>query len=351
MAESSMVRVELSFRANWYHEGEVDILWCDGGSGTEKSYGTLAQGGTMVRETYEGHRWHARGVSSRALVDALVCTRPSDDGPQRWDIGGTPTRLDPVQASLWRLGRAPRERALGACTRLEKIISNILRAPKEPKYRALRVANATVAELLDAPGVLALLTALGFEQHAGPLPADSAQPPPLSDASPDRPGPRLILGPNAPIGPLEHARQEVGRMLALLRGERLPPPTSTSAAAGASGGGSSSDPSSGASHWCASCACGIRNDVRHVRRSEPDTWRSGGADWSADLEYRAHCETCNVDLCTRCYDKWKEGGNTHAHSHELRVVPPITTPWGSSGLGVAPAPPPVSSRNRRGPWG
>ena len=55
MAE--LMTLELHFPSNWSFEGTVDVLYVDGASGSERSYGTLAQGSYMTRETYPGHRW------------------------------------------------------------------------------------------------------------------------------------------------------------------------------------------------------------------------------------------------------------------------------------------------------
>ena len=46
--------MELHFPSNWACEGEVDVLYVDGVTGAETSYGTLAQGKSMTRETYPG---------------------------------------------------------------------------------------------------------------------------------------------------------------------------------------------------------------------------------------------------------------------------------------------------------
>ena len=55
---ATLMTLELHYPTNWAYEGEVDVLYCDGSS--ETSYGRLAQGQTMSRETYEGHRWAVR---------------------------------------------------------------------------------------------------------------------------------------------------------------------------------------------------------------------------------------------------------------------------------------------------
>ena len=61
----SLMTLELHFPTNWACEGNVEILYLDAGTQSEKSYGRLAQGETMARETYPGHRWMVRESSSR----------------------------------------------------------------------------------------------------------------------------------------------------------------------------------------------------------------------------------------------------------------------------------------------
>ena len=59
---ATLMTLELHYPTNWAYEGEVDVLYCDGSS--EMSYGRLAQGQTMSRETYEGHRWAVREANN-----------------------------------------------------------------------------------------------------------------------------------------------------------------------------------------------------------------------------------------------------------------------------------------------
>ena len=59
---ATLMTLELHYPTNWAYEGEVDVLYCDGSS--ETSYGRLAQGQTMSRETYEGHRWAVREANN-----------------------------------------------------------------------------------------------------------------------------------------------------------------------------------------------------------------------------------------------------------------------------------------------
>jgi hypothetical protein len=69
--------------------------------------------------------------------------------------------------------------AVAACSELEKlplsfiatqqILSNLLKAPEEPKYRKLRIAeNKKVKELLDYEPVLNILTSVGFTRKHCP---------------------------------------------------------------------------------------------------------------------------------------------------------------------------------------
>ena len=78
----ALVTLELFFPTNWACEGSVDLLYVDGASGVESSYGTLAQGGSLRQETYEGHRWNLREIASRELLMSLVAEAPAAGGPQ-----------------------------------------------------------------------------------------------------------------------------------------------------------------------------------------------------------------------------------------------------------------------------
>ena len=130
---------------------------------------------------------------------------------------------------------------------------------------------------------------------------------------------------------------------------------------------------------CAACGSGIRNDLRRqlAGSGEIGGWRTN--QWGGGGEYRFHCQKCNIDLCSSCYDRWKAGGQVAAAGasssatvdvsdggggagptgsavHSLQcsftIEAPITNSWGSSSYGPGlPPPPPVNSRNRRGPWG
>ena len=99
------------------------------------------------------------------------------------------------------------------------------------------------------------------------------------------------------------------------------------------------------------CRRGIQNDLRQQMRrgsSQIDGWRTH--DYIGGGEFRFHCERCKVDLCDKCYDKWKGGdAAVHPQACQLSIEAPITTPWGSSGYGAPPAPPPF--KGRRGPFG
>ena len=167
---ATLMTLELHYPTNWAYEGEVDVLYCDGSS--EMSYGRLAQGQTMSRETYEGHRWAVREANnpnpkpdssahpspspnpnpnpnsnpnpsqaaSRELLMSIVAARPAGGGaqPQRVTIGSD-GGLDPLKAAVWRMGRAPREPLLKATEVLLKLLRNVLGSPAEPKYRTLRM--------------------------------------------------------------------------------------------------------------------------------------------------------------------------------------------------------------------
>ena len=332
--------LELHYPPNWSYEGEVDVLYVDTNTRGETSYGRLAQGGTMLRETYEGHIWVMREAVSRELIMSVVAQKPAaGTGPQLVTVGSD-GGLDPLRAALWRMGRAPREPLLKACGVLLKLLQNVAREPDEPKFRSLRVGNATIATTLDVPGVLAMLTCAGFEQAAG-----------------EGGEARLSLPTGRSLQPLNDAVAQLRRLDALLRG--LPPPSEslssmqqTAAAATAAAASAASSSRHAPSHRCAACGEGIRNDLRRelAGSGEIGGWRTHDAVGAG--EYRFHCERCNVDLCSKCYDRHRAGeAGLHPLEHTLTITPPITTPWGHSGYGVPPAPPPVTSRNRRGPFG
>ena len=70
----SRTHLELHYATNWAYEGQVDVLYVDTGTGGEKSYGQLAQGSYMTRETYAGHTWNVREVGSRELLMSVVAS-------------------------------------------------------------------------------------------------------------------------------------------------------------------------------------------------------------------------------------------------------------------------------------
>jgi len=327
-----LVRLSFHYPSNWSFEGTVDLLWCDGSS--ERSYGKLQQGGQATRETYIGHRWCVREDASRELLLSIVVGQED----QLVTIGAEAS-LDPLRGALWQMGRAPREPLLKACGALLRLLQNIDRSPHEDKYRSVRAANPAIAATLDVPGALALLSSAGFEQEQEQEGGDS----------------RLVLRPQRSLGPLQDALAQLRRLDALLRG--LPPPQESSlgsmqAAAAAASAAASSSAAAEASHRCGHCRAGIHNDLRRqlAGSGEIGGWRTHGA--VGPGEYRFHCDRCRVDLCGACYDQWKAGdASVHPLEHGFSIEAPITTPWGGSSYGTMPAPPPVTSRNRRGPWG
>ena len=73
---------------------------------------------------------------------------------------------------------APVERLPGGLRLLRKALENVQRAPLEPKFRTIKLDNATVAaQLVPCPGALALLRAVGFVDDD--VPGSSAAAPPL----------------------------------------------------------------------------------------------------------------------------------------------------------------------------
>jgi hypothetical protein len=331
MAATSLV---VSFPANWFLEPEAELLWVDQRS--EQHYTFLTQGKTVEQTTYAGHRWMVRSkVGREVLADVTVVDAPG--GVQRVVADGAAGSSD-VRLAVLRIGRCARELAAKTCHTLLKLLRNVVAAPHNEKFRSLRVANATIAVLLDAPGALALLAAVGFEQQGIPVGAAA------EDA-------RLFLHATAPLALVKDGIEALERLHLLLHGGSIPPPT-PNAAPPTAVPSSSSD---AASHRCAACGRGIDHDLRRALAGSGEVggWRTHA--FSRTGEYRFHCERCDIDLCGGCYDEWKRGGNRaasiHPISHSLTVVAPITTPWGGSSYGSMPAPPPVTSRNRRGAFG
>ena len=335
----AMMVVELHMPTNWAYEGTVDVLYVDAVSGKETSYGSLAQGSYMTRETFPGHTWNVRESTSRELLMSAVATPTTDGTPQIVRIGAD-GGLDPVKAAVWRMGQAPREPLLACTSILARVFANVLAHPDEPKYRSLRPSNEKVRLAMDVPGSLVLLSCAGFEQS-------------FVDGEP-----RLVLPAGRPTAPIEAAKAQLHRLECLLTG-RPPPSESLSSmqashhaaqnAAQAASSAAADEPS----HRCGHCKGGIQNDLRNMLRAgsaEIGGWRSHS--WNGNGEYRFHCSKCNVDLCAKCYDQWKGGAAAiHCLQCSFAIEAPITTLWGGSSYGPPPAPPPVTSRNRRGPWG
>jgi len=326
------VTLEFHFPANWAIENEVDILWSNGSE--EQSYGRLAQNRSITQQTYPGHCWILREVLSRAAVLRIVAAEQLPGTPQRVAVGDADCgELDPLRSFLWRVGSAPREACVKTCAVLLKALSNVSRDPANVKFRTLKAGNAHVAAALNTPGALALLSYAGFEQH-------------LDDDG----GALLHLAADRPLQPLRDALAQLQRLHNLLHGLAPPPGPSHTQAGSSSPSSSTNGPQP--SHRCACCHAGIDNDLRQqmAGSGEIGGWRSHG--YIGNGEYRFHCEECKCDLCGKCYDKWKAcEPNVHALSHSFTIVAPITTPWGNSSYGPTPPPPPVTSRNRRGPFG
>ena len=120
--------LELHYPSNWAFEGEADVLWCEGANGAEKSYGTLAQGGNMQRETYEGHSWVVREMRSREVLSTILARRPPDGGRYQVVTIGADGGPDPLRAALWAMGRTPREPLVKAVGVLTKLLENVARA-------------------------------------------------------------------------------------------------------------------------------------------------------------------------------------------------------------------------------
>ena len=103
----SAMDLELHFPNNWSFEGTVDVLYVDATSGEERSYGSLAQGAYMTRQTYSGHVWNMRESSSRQLL--MSVTADARNGALQLVTIGADGGLDPMREAVWRMGKAPRE--------------------------------------------------------------------------------------------------------------------------------------------------------------------------------------------------------------------------------------------------
>ena len=257
------ITLELHFPCNWSCEGVVEVLYQDVASGAESSYGTLAQGGTKTQETYDGHRWLLREQGSRELLMSVAARTPSVGRHQHVTVRSD--SADPLRAAVWRMGEAPRELLVPACELLLKVATNIAEHPAEPKYRSLKASNAAMGAALNLPGVLALLTGVGFEQQA-------------ADGEP----PRLVLAPSRAVGPVQDALALLTRLQALLKGlpvprESLSSMQATQAAHDASRAASSA--ADAPSHRCGSYGLGIENDLRRklAGSGEIGGWRTHDA--------------------------------------------------------------------------
>lgn len=338
MAATSL---EVSFPCNWFLEPEAELLWEN--DDTEQHFMSLTQGKTVEQATYVGHRWLVRSkVGREVLADVTVVG--SSGGVQHVVADGAAGSSD-VRMAVLRIGRCARELAAKSCQTLLKIMRNVAEAPQNAKFRSLRVASATIAAVLDAPGALALLAAVGFEQQGTPVGGGAGAPSGVAGGAEAR----LILHAAAPLALVKDAIEALERLHLLLHGGHIAPTTATPTPPM-----SASSPSA-VSHRCSACGRGIDHDLRRALAGSGEVggWRTHT--FSRQGEYRFHCGRCDVDLCGGCYDEWKKGGARaeiiHPASHSLTVVAPITTPWGGSSYGSMPAPPPVTSRNRRGAFG
>lgn len=340
MSDQVMV-MELHYPSNWAYEGEVEVLYADPNSGAEASYGRLAQGQTMARETFPGHRWVVREAASRELLMSVVA-RPTGTALPQIVTVGSDVGLDPLKAAIWRMGRAPREVLLKVNDVLLKVMQNVLGNPAEPRFRSLRAGNASIAAMIDVPGVIALLLCSGFEQVV------------------DGGEARLVRAEGRPLAPLQDAVTQLQRLHALLHG--LPPPSESLSsmqqsaqaqqAQQASSSSAASSSAAAPSHRCACCGGGIRNDLRRqlAGSGEIGGWRSHNSFMAG--EYRFHCDACDKDLCAKCYDAWKNGdAAVHDVQHSISIVAPVENAWGGTNYGAPPAAPSVSQRPRRGAFG
>ena len=306
---AALMRVEFTFPSNWCYEGTVDLLYVDPGTNMETSYGVLAQNTTRVQETYEGHCWLLREQASRELLMSIVARRPPA-GQDAQHVTVRSDSADPVRAALWRMGQAAREPLLKACGLLLKILANISDNPNEPKFRNIKCSNVAMVAALDIPGVLSLLSHLGFEQS-------------LVDGDA-----RMILSPEGGMQAVRDALGQLRRLDALLRG--LPPPSeslsSMQATQAAQNAAQASSSHATPSHQCSACGCGIENDLRRklAGSGEIGGWRTH--DFAGGGEYRFHCSTCDKDLCSKCYDQWKAGAPTHPQHCQARALIVITPP-------------------------
>lgn len=338
------ITLEVSFPCNWYLEPEAELLWV--GEEGEKHYIGLTQGKLVSQLTYPGHRWVVRSRGSQEVLAALTVGEPQSR--LEHVVADGLVGASDVRRAVLKLGSSTRELTAKACATLLKLLANVVREPQNEKFRSLRVANPAIASVLNVPGALALLVAAGFEQES-PSSGRGQTRKSFSDENSEE---RLCMPLQTPLAHAKDVLEALARLQILLQGGQLSPNAAQRSVAPHNQAVSSS---MAASHSCSACRCGIENDLRRVIAGSREVggWRTHNFNLSG--EYRFHCARCDVDLCGGCYDKWKKGDAPaqaiHPLSHDLSVIAPITTPWGGSSYGALPAPPPLTSRNRRGPFG
>uniref|UniRef100_A0A7S4B2L3 PUB domain-containing protein n=1 Tax=Chrysotila carterae TaxID=13221 RepID=A0A7S4B2L3_CHRCT len=298
-ADDLLVTMRFVFPRNQALEQRAQLLWCDdSGARREQFYADIAQGGELEQLSHQGHRWVLREAASRELLLSVTARLPAGGGGSVQYIviaadGGAVT--DPLRAALWRMGTSPREHLTVVCPTLLKLVNNILSKPQEPKYRSIRMANPSIGPLFRVDGCAELLRLAGFKE--------------CTDSEGEK---RLVCEEGTCLSSMEDAAVQLKRLHALIIG--LPPPPETlrsmqqsATAAASSVAAASADATAQPSHRCHKCKAGIDNDLRRqmAGSGEVGGWRSHG--YIGPGEYRFHCDECNVDLCSKCYDKWKNG--------------------------------------------
>eukprot|EP01065_Artemidia_motanka_P023631 TRINITY_DN28292_c0_g1_i1.p2 TRINITY_DN28292_c0_g1~~TRINITY_DN28292_c0_g1_i1.p2 ORF type:complete len:306 (+),score=103.98 TRINITY_DN28292_c0_g1_i1:63-920(+) len=259
-----------------------------------------------------------------------------------------------------------------AVTTLQQLGTNACRA--DPKFRTVKLANPAFTSRL---GVFAagreLVVLLGFEDRgdAFVLP-ETAQPdqrvlsaverwwarrqsPAEAAASPaaavsDGGGGSTVEWSCSSCGSLNQLSSQQCAVCQL--GSRPEWAADATAAAAAA------DPSSQhrAELWqCMHCKKPIRDrPVSDGGESPWGGWSSATA-WQGDLECRFECTACADTywrmLCETCGLRWRQGDSAVHRADHLSSLE-VHQPWGARAAGgPRAAPPPVSSANRRGPFG
>lgn len=165
------------------------------------------------------------GAPLQPAVQPSAASQPPQ--PRSLPAGGAP---EEVQAAAAQLGSDPEGAAAAGV--LARLLSNIVAAPTDPKFRRLRLNNPRIAAVAHANGGIELLLACGFEiQFEGAAGAASSS---NSDGDAEQAQEGFaVLPEGADLTLLQHALRLLGTLLPT-------PPSSAAATDGSSARSSSS---------------------------------------------------------------------------------------------------------------